>query len=366
MSYNASCGISGLKIKQGEEVRFVLLSKGSYDYLNSKQVPNAMLLTPTDFLAPISFPLKGTYNGEYGLSDIEEDVHTPLLKKRYNCSLETLVENAHCSRKLSDSYGIAHSISQSTKKDIDSEFDCFEEVLDYLGFEKGELANEYIHTEVPAYSFLLKEEQSIVIYSPKGEELISCLEANPTVLIGLIKEYAGICFDSFLERKIKTLEEELMAMTGMYIKEEIYQFMIDPNNELQSISRDHFDEEYAAFMSEVQEVEGQLSRLKRIFADGLMDEEIFSTMYPTIQPVSHYKFFSNAISHPFKNWPLFIDLHRLEIQRNLLSDKLFSETIFFYSMMGTNKSYIPTIADSRKNVNKRVGILASKVLELIK
>lgn len=100
-SFSVACGMSKIPITGGEKVIFLPLKKNRY--LNEIPLEH-FFCYQTDLYEPALFPIEGEYDTYGSIENIVKNEHTAYLEKRYNVSIEGIVDTITNNRDIFSNY----------------------------------------------------------------------------------------------------------------------------------------------------------------------------------------------------------------------------------------------------------------------
>lgn len=173
-SFNATCSISGLPIRCGDDVAFFILLKNKYFNIAE---PTDLICdnnSPFALFNIFSLPIYGKYDDYGRIDNIIKDETTNKLELFFNLTIEEILAGVHDDRdrkKTSENYDILTSLYGTfIRKDIYDELSCVEnnnigdsyitiDLLKELGFK---IINEDSKEE--RYKYILTHESSNELY----------------------------------------------------------------------------------------------------------------------------------------------------------------------------------------------------------
>ncbi len=90
-SWNVSCMVTGLSIGPCDKVAFIPLKAQKEKQLLAKGEVLYGLFYPTEYFAPATYPIFGTYDDYGGVEDIERDENVLYLEKKFNMKIENIL-----------------------------------------------------------------------------------------------------------------------------------------------------------------------------------------------------------------------------------------------------------------------------------
>ncbi len=146
-SFNVSCGISGLSINEGDRVGYLILRKPHSAIKNTIQTNgkgDSNYLYCDALFSPFLPPVYGTYNDYGGVEDLDENITSKFLEKRYGIPIKDIIESISVSREIYyDDAPIYKNFIANEHKNSNSQWRTpIGEELEVLGFTKIN-QNEY-------------------------------------------------------------------------------------------------------------------------------------------------------------------------------------------------------------------------------
>lgn len=221
-SFNVGCGISNLSIEMGDDIGFLILTKGTGNERRAPDMGTATFIYGDEMFKPYAPPVFGHY-GDYGIVEaIEKSKTTEFLEKKFSRPIENIIECITCGGGPYDSGRIYDNYFTGSKKF--REFGVSHEVaLTELGFTKMPSGkNEEIYRLAGA---------DIVIRPSEQHEMLSVwsiwsAEKDDTVLVPeFISQFSSMALEKFsqvtgvfpgYEEKDYEAIQALAGFYGMY------------------------------------------------------------------------------------------------------------------------------------------------------
>lgn len=361
--YNLTCGISNISVDEGVEVRFIPLQPKRYHQKKLVLEPKSSLTYPNDIFNPAMFPIKGTYDGEGNLFNIEKNIFTDQIEKRYGTSIEWFIQCVTCTRDLNDSLGSIFKLYATQKNVLDGFANDLDKLAVQLGFEKSTQhgIEGYINPRIPE-SFLAL---GVKVTNERGFQLM-----NKPVKEGTVKEDSGnfilvhrgeIVANTWISGSFREILrhiarvtgvelnyapedqkriQELRNFSGMFIIEEIYQLMTSKH--------DGFEEYSWNRIRDLVESNKQ----KILSNDGPIDLSEIDGLY-TIDEIYRW------------NPELFKGLLLPTLREEEFYQNAFEHFALFHSMTAMCKLFSPSVTGEKYGNFYATQVLAAKTLEIV-
>lgn len=355
--FNARCSVSSISITDGTPVAFFPLLPPRYSRKEHVVKPSSLLLHPTDYFQPMSFPVFGAYNDYGSLENIAEDDNTAAIEAYFGITIEEFVALATDGRyNVFDSHSEffrVFSLHQEIISSYSFKFDA--SFLIALGFVPSGV--QYCHLDHCQYDVrLVKTDNGEVGYRIVDEGGNTIAEQLNTFNIrqGFLEKFhelTGYYLNVSKENQKKV--DTLLRTSGMFVHRDIYDFVTkDKHNDM------------AGYYDKVQQqLEEYVPKLKRIQAiendrDRVLDEIMMERQHPL--DGSDYQ---NRMGSFFRDWPLFRKLYDAPIQKG----KLKKEVVDFYSfyVKTYNHLYFPAVSGGQDPGDEEMKALLEKSLKVV-
>lgn len=366
--FNVACSVSGISIGYGEKVRFIPLLPNNYLRQNVIK-PRTSLNYSNCYFDPATFPISGTYDDYGSIENIVRDENVEAIEKRYGVDVKSFMDLLQCTRGLNDRLSEIFQMFAIHKDIFSPSFhsDVKTPML-MLGF-KEEVFNEkvfFIHERAPEYAARFNGNHLIIHKNEEDKKEIvydgftsnSPIEA---VLNGIAK-LTGVYINYHKEDMPKI--KELHNMSGMFIHEEIYQLLSQPNEEL--------DDKYSErTYKELGEEFDKLVESAHVFNEkkekcGDTKEELRDLIWE--DPFGFHCYSDNGFLRYYKEWnkrDLFVDLYKPLIENGQLKKYALDFARFADNFSSMNKFYFPAMNGEQHANHEATKVLAEKTLEIV-
>lgn len=227
-SFNVGCGISNLAIQQGDDVGFIILTKGTGNERNDPSVGVANFIYGNELFRPYLPPVFGMY-GDYGIVEaIEPSKTTEILEAMFSLPVNDIIECITCRRGLYSEGEIFERYFVGSKKF--TEFGVSHETaLIALGFTKSPSgAREEVYN-LGKFDIVVRpyEKQPMLyvwsIWDAEKEETVLVPEFISQSTTHVLEEFSKVSgiFPGYKEEdyaKIQTLK----SLYGMYFLKDTF------------------------------------------------------------------------------------------------------------------------------------------------
>lgn len=357
-NYRMNCGISGLKIQEGDRVCFIPLLENKHAKRNERANIPFFLSEPSELFAPAAFPIFGESDGEGGLTHIVEDSNTNAIETRYDISINKYIEIATSVRSMNDEYGdLLYLVSKD--EELFRKPLSIEELLLHLGFEAS--GSVFTHKEIPTASVLF-ENNHLSLLNPKSEVLSKVHIQQPQRLLDEIYAFCGVQLNLLPELLWKF--EELNGLTGMFVLGSVYNFLTNEDNSIHSLDKEEIKGYIEELNVELRDNIRSIANYKKLLELNIVTIEEFWKYEKDLSILVDYRFDQLDIAAPFKEWSLFLKMYQEEIKAGELSNQIIDYWFLFYSMLKTNKQFVPSLKAEQFGDNEAIELLSKKILEL--
>lgn len=396
-SFNVSCGISQVSIKEGVECRFIPLQPKYLHKPVHVLEPASMIHYPNSIFNPFCFPIKGKYNDYGNIEEIEKDFNTELIEEYFGIPIEEFVQCASCTRGVNDSYGDIfrnYAINQEAlKKNFGNDNDT---PLQMLGFKKEvrEVSKEhrfegYSHPKLSDGIFIvlnvhLKNSKGYSLRDNSTSDIFKVEEDKNSYAIFntfddkvLISTFASTLVKDLLNAiyqltkvHINYKEEDynkvnmLRRMSGMFVLEEIYQLVISQHEGMDDWTVKRINESIEADRNAIAE---GLKKKEELIAQKEAGAEIDAMDIRFADPLSTFNLDRYYSIDEIRKWnhAFFGETYFKIINTDTFFNAVKDYQMLYSSMNAMSKHFTPNLNGSQSGNYEASKVLAEKTLEIV-
>lgn len=365
--FNVACSVSGISLGYEEKVKFIPLLPNNYLRQNVIK-PRTSLNYSNCYFDPATFPISGTYDHYGALENIVRDENVEAIEKRYGVDIESFIKLLRCTRGLNDRHSEIFRAFAIHKDIFSSKFDDVKSAMLILGFTEDEYEQQevFIHERVPEYAVQFTE-NSLIVYKSKDDkkEIVHNGFTSNDPIKAVLNQIAQLTRVQINYHKDDMQKiNELFTMSGMFIHEDIYQLLSQPNKEL--------DNKYAEEASKkLGEEFDKLVESARAFNEkkekcGDTKEELRDLIWE--DPFGFHCYSDNGFLRYYKEWnkrDLFVDLYKPLIENGQLKKCALDFARFADNFSSMNKFYFPAMNGEQHANHEATKVLAEKTLEIV-